>query len=109
MSNRIVLFRILPKEEYGTIKAVCEVLLEHKVNYPIVTFERNNNAVTTIDLEHFESTDQGITRAIDLPPLKQILRNWQVILKNISYQIPDTLVTILVDGEIQVALNGTIL
>ena len=107
--NRIVLFRILPKEENETIETISGVLLNNGVGYPIITFERNNNAVTTIDLEHFELTDQGITRAIDLPPLKQILRNWQVILKNISYQIPDTLVTILVDGEIQVALNGTIL
>ena len=107
--NRIVLFRILPKEENETIETISGVLLNNGVGYPIITFERNNNAVTTFGLEHFELTDQGITRAIDLPPLKQILRNWQVILKNISYQIPDTLVTILVDGEIQVALNGTIL
>ena len=109
MSNRIVLFRIRPKEEYGTIKAVCEVLLEHKVNYPIVTFERNNNAVTTIDLEHFEPTDESITRAIDLPPLKQFLARWDELLEELSKRFPDTLVTILVDGVIEVALNGTIL
>ena len=107
--NRIVLFRILPKEENETIETISGVLLNNGVGYPIITFERNNNAVTTFGLEHFELTDQGITRAIDLPPLKQFLARWDELLEELSKRFPDTLVTILVDGVIEVALNGTIL
>ncbi len=90
-------------------KKVLATLKRNDVDYQVLTFEFNvHTKIYARDMEGNDVKEASLD-AVDLPPLAKILKNWKKILEELSKELPDTMVTVLVDGEIQLALNGYLL
>jgi hypothetical protein len=89
---------------------VREALNDNGVTYPLLTFEIGNDDVVVVDKDgDIVDGDDVVTRYIQLPPLKLILAKATEILRAVSKACPDTMVSLLVSGVAEAALNGKVL
>ena len=79
--------------------------------YPMLSFLQaaDDQDLYILDNRGKVLVDGVSKRLIALPPLRGLVYDWQNILEGISADLEGVIVTILVDGVIQAALNGEVL
>lgn len=89
--------------------AVGNVVKEH-CSYALLTFVHleGNVLMRTMALPSGEWSNDAAKKLVALPSLAELTIDWETFLREISAALEGTLVSIVVNGEVQVALGGTI-
>jgi hypothetical protein len=74
-------------------------------SYPVLSFVQIEGELFTVK----EAVVSAAKKMIALPSLSGITAKWEVILRELSADCEETLVTVNVDGIEQAAINGNIL
>jgi len=108
MSNRVEVTGMDDGEMENVVYDITNALASCGISYPVISIQWNNDRVIPVNLLG-EYVPDATSQAIDLPPLRQLIEDWQNVIVAVSKAVPNTTVSLVVNGEVQVALNGAIL